>query len=94
MSADPPRLVQRPRTRPRVHGDRFADDEAVGDHLADCLAGVGVGDFVDFVWVEPNLSFAAPDHRGREALLRAEVDPNKEILDLSELLVGMGGEEL
>lgn len=59
----------------RVHGDGLADDEAIGDELADGLAGVGVGDLVDLVGVEPDLSLAAANDRGRQALLGAKVDP-------------------
>jgi hypothetical protein len=58
-----------------VHGDGLADDEAIGDELADGLAGVGVGDFVDLVGIEPNLALSTADHGGREALLGAEIDP-------------------
>jgi len=58
-----------------VHGDRLADDEAILDELADGLAGVGVGDFVDFVGVEPDLALSAADDGRREALLSPEVDP-------------------
>jgi hypothetical protein len=53
----------------RVHGDGLADDEAILDELADCLAGVGVGDFGDFVRVEPDLALAAADNSRRKALL-------------------------
>jgi len=59
-----------------VHSNRLADNEAIGDELADGLAAVGVGDLVDFVRVEPDLALAAAGHGGREALLRAEVDPD------------------
>ena len=83
MSADPPRLVQRSRTRPGVHGDGFTDNKAIGDHFSDCLAGVGIGDLVDLVGIEPDFAFAAPDHGGREALLRAEVDPRKKSISLA-----------
>jgi hypothetical protein len=58
-----------------VHGDWLADDEAILDELADSLAGVGVGDFVDFIGVEPNLALSAANDIGRKALLCAEVDP-------------------
>lgn len=58
-----------------MHGDWLADDEAIGDELADGLAGVCVGDFVDFVWVEPDLALTATDDGGRQALLGAKVDP-------------------
>jgi hypothetical protein len=57
-----------------VHCNRLADDEAIGDELADRLTGVGVGDFVDFVRVEPDLALSAADYGRRKALLRAEID--------------------
>lgn len=59
-----------------MHGDRFLDDEAIGQQLADGLAGIGVGDFVDFIGIEPNLALAAAGYRSREALLSTEIDPN------------------
>lgn len=58
-----------------VCGDRLADDEAIADELADGLAGVGVGDFVHLVGVEPDLALSAADNGRRKALLRAEIDP-------------------
>ncbi len=75
MPSNPPRGRQLPGPRARVHGDRLADDEAIGHEFADGLAGIGVGDFVDFVGVEPDLAFAAADDGCGEALLRAKVDP-------------------
>lgn len=60
-----------------VHGDGLLDDEAIGNVLADGLARVGVGQLVDLVGVEPDLALAAACDRGRQALLRAEVDPVK-----------------
>ncbi len=58
-----------------VHGDGLADDEAILDELADGLAGVGVGDLVHLIGVEPNLALATANHGGGEALLGAKVDP-------------------
>lgn len=78
MSSNPPRGRQLPRPRTRVHGDGLADDKAIGNEFADRLARVCVGDFVDFVGVEPYFAFAAADHGGREALLSAEVYPVEE----------------
>jgi len=63
-----------------VHGDRLADDQAIRDELADGLAGVGVGDLVHFVRVEPDLALTAVGHGGREALLSAKVDPGERIV--------------
>jgi hypothetical protein len=75
MSADSSRRGQIPRSCSRVHGDGLADDEAIADEFADCLAGIGVGDFVYFVGIEPDLALATADHGGGEALLRPEIDP-------------------
>lgn len=53
--------VQLPSAATGVHGNRLADDEAIGNQLADGLAGVGIGDLVDLVGVEPDLALAAAD---------------------------------
>lgn len=58
-----------------MHGDGLADDEAIADELTDGLAGVGVGNLVNLVGVEPDLVLAAADDRRGQALLSAEVDP-------------------
>lgn len=65
-----------------MHGDGLADDEAIGLELADGLTGVGVGDFVALVGVEPDLALAAAKDGRRQALLRAKVRP-REKLDIS-----------
>ena len=44
-----------------MHGDGLADNEAIADELADSLAGVGVGNLVDLVGIEPDLVLAAAD---------------------------------
>lgn len=75
MTANPAGLVELTGAGTRVHGDGLADDEAIADELADGLAGVGVGDLVHLIGVEPNLALAAADHGGGEALLGAKVDP-------------------
>lgn len=75
MSPNPPRSRQLPGPSARVHSDGLADDEAIGYKFADGLAGIGVGDLVDFVRVEPDLAFPAADDRGGEPLLGAKVDP-------------------
>ena len=58
-----------------MHSNRFADDEAIADEFSDGLAGIGVGDFVDFVGIEPDLAFSAADHRRGEALLCRQIHP-------------------
>ncbi len=70
MSAHPPRGIQFPSPSSRVHSNRFADDEAIADEFPDGLAGIGIGDFIDFVGIEPDFAFSAADDRGGEALLR------------------------
>lgn len=75
MSTNPSSSVQLPSPGTTVHGNRLADDKAIADEFSDVLTGVGIGDFVDFVGVEPDLTLTATDDGGREALLSAEVDP-------------------
>ena len=75
MPSNPPRLVQFSGAGARMHRDLLANDEAIGDELADRLAGVGVGDLINFVRVERDLALAAVGHGRREALLRAEINP-------------------
>ena len=75
MSTDSPRSSELPRSRATVHGDLFADDEAIGDEFTDCLAGVGVGYFVHFVRVKPDLALATPRDGGSETFLSTKVDP-------------------
>lgn len=69
-----------------MHSDLFANDETIRHEFADCLARVGVGDFVHFIRVEPDLALATANNGGREALLCAEVDPMREC--------GLAGEEM
>lgn len=54
-----------------MHRHRFADDQSIGNEFADGLARVGVGDFIDFIGIEPDLALAAAGHGGGEALLSA-----------------------
>ena len=60
-----------------MHGDLLADDEAIGDELADGLAGVGIGDFRGLVRIEPDFALPAPNDGGCEALLRTQINPMK-----------------
>lgn len=77
VAADAAGEVQLTRTGARVHGDRLLDDEAIGDELADRLAGVGVGNLGHLVGVEPNLALAAAQHGRRQALLGPQVNPTE-----------------
>jgi hypothetical protein len=58
-----------------VHGDRFADDEAIADQFSDGLTGVGIRDLVHLIRIEPDFALAAANHGCGEALLSAKVDP-------------------
>ena len=58
-----------------MHRDWLADNEAISDEFADGLARVGIGDFADFVRVEPDLALAAAHDRGGQPLLSLEGDP-------------------
>ena len=69
MPPNPPSCGQFSSPSTRVHCDLLADDEAIGDKFADGLAGVGIGDFVDFIGIEPNLTLSAAGNRGSESLL-------------------------
>jgi hypothetical protein len=75
VSANTASGVEFTSTSAGVHGDGLADDEAIADQLADSLTGVGVGDFVHLIRIEPHLALAAADHGRREALLSTKVDP-------------------
>ena len=61
-----------------MHSDLLANDETIGHELANSLAGIGVGDFVHFIRIKPDLALAAANDGGREALLGAEVDPGRQ----------------
>ena len=76
VSADPPGLSEFAGTSTRVHCLGLVDDEAIAQQLADGLAGVGGGDFVDFIRIQPDLALAAADHGRGQALLCAKVDPD------------------
>ena len=69
-----------------MHGDGLADDKAIADEFSDGLTGVGVGDLVHLVGVQPNLALAASNDGRREALLSAEIDPIEENISLDILV--------
>lgn len=62
-----------------MHRHWLSDDKAIGDQFADRLTGVGIGDFVDFIRVEPDLALPAADNRGGQTLLSSKVDPVVEV---------------
>lgn len=59
MTAFPSGKVQLASPRPRVHRDRLSDNEAIGNELSNCLARVGVGDFILLIGIQPNFALAA-----------------------------------
>lgn len=86
MSPNPSGRRQLSGPRSRVHGDWFADDEAIADELADGLSGIGVGDLIDFIRVEPDLTLATTNHGGSQSLLSRKVDPVRLRMVVSRLL--------
>ena len=56
MSSLPPGLVVSSHAGPGVDGHGLLDDETVLDQLPDVGPGVGVGDLVDLVGVQPDLT--------------------------------------
>lgn len=75
MSPNPPCSVQLSRARSRVHRDLLPDDKPIRYEFADRLAGVGIGDFVDFVRIKPDFALAAPNDGCGKSLLGSKVDP-------------------
>lgn len=71
MSPNTSRSCEFPSAGTRVHSDLLPDDKAIGHKLANGLARVCIGDFVDFVGIKPDLALTAANDRGREALLGA-----------------------
>lgn len=60
---------------PRVHGDGLLDDEAIGNELADRLAGVGIADLADLAGIEPDLALADAEDGRRKPLLGPQINP-------------------
>ena len=75
MPSDSSRLGQLSSPGSGVHRYGLLDDETVGHELSDGLPRIGIADFGDLVRIKPDPPFAATDHRGRETLLRTQVDP-------------------
>jgi hypothetical protein len=57
-----------------VHNGGLFDDEAVPFQAGDVSAGIGEGDFVGLVGIQPDLALSALEDGGREALLETEID--------------------
>jgi hypothetical protein len=48
-----------------VHNRRLFDDQSIVVQFLNVAATIRKRDFVNFVWVEPNLALAALEHVGR-----------------------------
>lgn len=59
-----------------MHGDLFADDEAIGDELANGLTGVGIGYLADLIRIKPDLALTTANDGGGQSLLSTEIDPD------------------
>ena len=55
MTTLPPGLVVGSHSGPGVDSNRLLDDKTVLDQLPDVGPGVGVGDLIDLVRIQPNL---------------------------------------
>ena len=56
----------------RVDFPRLSDDQAIFHQTTDILSGVGIGDLVHFVRIQPDLSFATLQHFCRKTLLQTK----------------------
>lgn len=75
MSANSSGGVQLAGAGSGVNSNGLANDQSIANQLADGLSRVGVGDFVDFVGIKPDLALATSHDRRSKALLGGEVDP-------------------
>jgi len=68
----------------------FLNDKTVSVQFCNIPAGVSKGDFVDFIWIQPNLVLSAFQHVGCQALLQSERDccdkTNKNNRELGKLM--------
>ena len=51
---------------------RLPDDQPIFDQLPDLLVGVGIGDFISLIGVQPDLLFASAKDPGGKPLLKPE----------------------
>jgi len=56
----------------RVDSDVSSDDETILDELSDAHSGVGKGDFVGFIGIEPESLLSALQHGSGKSLLKSE----------------------
>ena len=65
-------LVNSLDSRFRVHADMLSDDKSVLEQLTDVLSGVGEGDFVGLVGVDPNSLLSALQHSSSQSFLQSQ----------------------
>ena len=51
---------------------RLSDDQPIFDQLPDLLTGVGVGDFIGLIGVQPDFFLATAEDTGGKPLLKPE----------------------
>ena len=61
-----------PASSPGMENHRLPDDQPIFDQLLDLLAGVGIGDFISLIGVQPDLLFATAKDAGGKPLLKPE----------------------
>ncbi|KAF4022115.1 hypothetical protein G4228_014114 [Cervus hanglu yarkandensis] len=61
-----------PASSPGMDSHRLPDDQPIFDQLPDLLAGVGIGDFISLIGVQPDLLFATAKDAGGKPLLKPE----------------------
>uniref|UniRef100_A0A3Q2GSC4 Uncharacterized protein n=1 Tax=Equus caballus TaxID=9796 RepID=A0A3Q2GSC4_HORSE len=61
-----------PASSPGMDSHRLPDDQAIFDQLPDLLTGVGIGDFIGLIGVQPDLLFATAEDTGGKSLLKPE----------------------
>lgn len=62
-------LIAFPHSVPRVDDGGLLHDETIFLQPGDVATGVGQGNFIDFVWVQPDFALAALEDGSGEALL-------------------------
>ena len=61
-----------PASSPGMDNHKLLDDQPIFDQLQDLLAGVGTGDFISLIGVQPDLLFATAKDAGGKPLLKPE----------------------
>jgi len=69
-------FVKKLHTSPRVHHRGLLHNETIAVQLCDIASGVGQGNFIDFIGVQPDLTLSAFKDGSSEALLKFQRDCN------------------